>query len=282
MSLLVLGSVPSTMDVARDMLRMGQVVVTGINKTQTIEPNGIIALDQTEGRGQRGRNWYSRPGESMCATFVLPINSQDIRQPARISLAAGAAAIKLLVTLYGNLPEIKPDHGTSQSAKDRVDSRFGLKWPNDIMVGLRKLGGILIEIVTPDAMHASIRRNFEAVALIGAGININNRRFPVDLVQKSTSLAMEGLKSVPPQLLAEQYWQMLQDCLQEQNASGFESTLSYWRQYDSTSGRKYQIDPMDESSIGIANGIDDSGAVIIKMSDGKCLSVMSASSLRDV
>ncbi len=73
MAILVLESATSTMDVAREMLNRDQVEMTGATRT---DPGGVMVLDQTAGRGQRGRTWYSAPGESLCVTYFLPLTDE--------------------------------------------------------------------------------------------------------------------------------------------------------------------------------------------------------------
>src|SRR5579862_2559727 len=99
MALLVLGSATSTMDVAREMLNLEHISVLSSGE---IEPSGILALDQTEGRGQRGRHWYSRPGESLCVTYMLPIKRVELREAGHISILAGVAAVRSLTALFGD------------------------------------------------------------------------------------------------------------------------------------------------------------------------------------
>src|SRR5438874_613698 len=101
----------------------------------------LVAEEQTAGRGRRGRRWYSAPGAGV--TFSL---SAAIRRPARefagLSLVAGVGAARALRAL-----------GVAQAA---------LKWPNDLVVGGAKLGGILVETRSHGrATHA----------VIGIGLN---------------------------------------------------------------------------------------------------------------
>lgn len=98
-------------------------------------PDGVVvgADHQTAGRGRRGRTWESRPGASLLVSVVLR------PAPALVTLAAGVAAAEACEVVAG--------------------AKVGLKWPNDLLVGEAKLGGILSELVG-DA------------AVVGLGINL--------------------------------------------------------------------------------------------------------------
>ncbi len=81
----------------------------------------LIADEQTAGRGRRGRRWYSAPG----ADIAFSLSAEVAKPPPGLSLVAGVAAARALRAL-----------GVAQAA---------LKWPNDLLVGGAKLGGILVE-----------------------------------------------------------------------------------------------------------------------------------------
>ena len=181
MAILVLDSATSTMDVAKEMLKLDQVTITGASRT---EPGGVMVLDQTQGRGQRGRTWYSAPGESLCITYFLPLSDEAFREAGKIALLAGAAVANALDAMF---PRSTGGSAGTEGAGD-IDpnaSRFGLKWPNDLVMSGKKLGGILVEVVP----HA----NKSMIALIGVGMNVGVQRFPPDLEATCTSLNIEGL-----------------------------------------------------------------------------------------
>lgn len=114
--------VDSTNRVAADLARAGA-------------PDGVVvgADHQTAGRGRRGRTWESRPGASLLVSVILR------PAPAVVTLAAGVAAAEACETVAG------------------VD--VGLKWPNDLLVGEAKVGGILAELVA-------------GAAVVGLGVNL--------------------------------------------------------------------------------------------------------------
>lgn len=138
----VLGSVASTQDAPETQKAVVGTVVT--------------ACRQTAGRGRFGRQWADTAECGIATTFVVAA------QPAeRLALAAAIA--------------------TAEAAEYALGSPVGIKWPNDIVVGRRKLAGVLIE------------SNRER-ALVGIGMNVAQHRFEGELADRATSLAMLGAR----------------------------------------------------------------------------------------
>jgi len=102
----------------------------------------IVALEQTRGRGRRGRSWESAAGKGVWATLVVVV------EPAALGALPLRSAVALAEALAGLAPEVR------------------LKWPNDLMVVGRKLGGILIETILRDGVGAW--------AMIGFGVNLEH------------------------------------------------------------------------------------------------------------
>jgi BirA family biotin operon repressor/biotin-[acetyl-CoA-carboxylase] ligase len=142
----------STNDVALDLLTSGA-------------PHGtlVVADRQTHGRGQRGRTWHSPAGTSIHASLVL-------RGDARI------ATPTLLVAAVGL--------GLAEGIEAATGADVGIKWPNDVWCGGRKVAGVLVEA-----------RGFSArspACVAGFGVNVNQRAedFPPELRATATSLAL--------------------------------------------------------------------------------------------
>lgn len=122
--------------------------------------SGLVFADQQlAGRGRQGRVWHS-PGGALLATFIFCVEGG----PASLSgysLACGVALHRAL---------------------GKIEAHISLKWPNDLVVvhdkGLKKLGGILIEVEQTRGFHC---------VLVGVGINVTNT--PSDLVQTATSVS---------------------------------------------------------------------------------------------
>ena len=119
----------------------------------------LSALEQTEGRGQRGNSWSSNVGENLLFSIVLKFSPEDSSQTfleARDQFVLNEIAA-LSVVNFLSYHEIIAQ----------------IKWPNDIYVGSRKICGILIE--------NSLRGKHVSLSIIGIGLNINQRNFDVNL-----------------------------------------------------------------------------------------------------
>ena len=130
------------------------------------EPHGSVYLadEQHAGRGRGDHSWISAAGEGLYVSVVLRPRIPAARLPL-VPLAAGlaaAAAIRAVTSLA-------------------VD----LRWPNDLLIGPRKVGGILVEagINSKGLPHA---------AVVGVGVNVHQRAFPPDLATPATSLDLES------------------------------------------------------------------------------------------
>jgi BirA family biotin operon repressor/biotin-[acetyl-CoA-carboxylase] ligase len=250
----VIDTTPSTMDVARASLEEGRVTFDAAGRPSSW---GVFAHEQTAGRGQRGRAWYGARGESLCATYFIRHGFALPREAGWIPLLAGVVVAGVLEAL-GTLP------------------RPGLKWPNDLLLNGRKAGGILIEMARA--------ADGEPAALVGVGINVAVREFPPDLRGAATSLALESANSdaLPsPYKLA---WAI--GAALGVYAGGTKldhaAWITLWRELDATTGRRYEFEIDGVRIVATAEGIDDEGALLLRLDDGRRLPVMSASSLREI
>lgn len=121
-------------------------------------PHGLVllAMKQTAGRGRRGASWFAPPGESLAFSILLRPEEPKALWP-RLALAAGLSVAK---------------------AVESFGPAAGLKWPNDVWIGRRKVAGILIEA----------GRDF---AIVGIGLNVNSTNFPAEVSEIATSLRIE-------------------------------------------------------------------------------------------
>ncbi len=133
-------------------------------------PHGTVCLadEQSAGRGRRGYGWFSPPGCGIWASVLLRPRLSAARTPP-LTLCAAAAAARVLEATAGENVKIK--------------------WPNDLLMGGRKVAGILAEsrVVSGD----------DPVIVVGMGINVNHTReqFPDELSASATSLRIESGRS---------------------------------------------------------------------------------------
>lgn len=122
----------------------------------------IISETQTKGRGRLGRKWSSKQGEGIYMSIILKPNIELNKTPF-LTLIAGASIVKVL---------------------NDLEAGALIKWPNDIILNSKKIGGILSELAIADDKVSFI--------VIGIGINVNNREFPNEISDIATSLYKEG------------------------------------------------------------------------------------------
>jgi BirA family biotin operon repressor/biotin-[acetyl-CoA-carboxylase] ligase len=267
--LLQLDTVTSTMDVARAELLSGRVHPDSHNR---LDLRGVTAQLQTAGRGQRGRGWYAPHGESLCGTYYFQHGLTDPQSAGGLSLLAGVAVANTLRTACHRYhPNTRtPEHLTPNTKHPSI----GLKWPNDLLLNGKKVGGILVELVQSPAAGW--------VALIGIGINVQVRAFPSELAGGATSLWLEGVRDCPVDWIAAHLVSALDRLAAVYRQEGLPAILRRWRAYDRTSGRRYRMEWDGAVIEGVAEGIDEAGALLLRADDGRLLTTLSASSLKEM
>ena len=206
-------------------------------------PTLLVALEQSAGRGRRGKSWHSRPGASLTFSLGLPYQPVDW---SGLSLAVG---VSLAESLH---PEIR------------------LKWPNDLWWRGRKLGGILIEAATLGAQR---------YAVIGVGLNVElpepaQLRPDAGLVDEAAAVA---LPPVPPAALCELLagrdagqWlaavvpALVQD-LQAFERAGFAAFAARFAARDALAGLELRL---SDGQQGLAAGVGPDGALRLQTAAG--------------
>jgi BirA family biotin operon repressor/biotin-[acetyl-CoA-carboxylase] ligase len=198
----------------------------------------VAAGHQTAGRGRRGRTWASAPGKALLFSVILRPEIPADRVPVLSLLAAGSMA-------------------TACEDVAAVDVRC--KWPNDLVVGERKVAGILPE--------ASVRGGRLQHMVMGIGVNValDEDDFPEDVRGTATSLAREGR---PPDqaLLLERF---LAGFRATYPTEAWEASLDRYRRRCVTLGRQVRATAgRGEVIEGRAVAIDDGGALVIEAGGG--------------
>lgn len=149
----------STLFIGQTLIRLSTVDSTNTyalnlvsNTKPPVEGTVILAAHQTAGRGQQGNTWNSKIGESLTFSLILQPNFLPILQQFELTIASSVGVCKAFQS-------------------KGVDVQ--LKWPNDIYVKGKKLGGMLIE----NQVQGSVIRS----CVIGIGLNINQEEFPAHL-----------------------------------------------------------------------------------------------------
>lgn len=212
------------------------------------EPEGAIVLaeEQTAGRGRAGRSWHSERAAGIYVTLLLRPKLAPVQAPL-LTIMAGLSAHAAIAAATG----VRPD----------------VKWPNDLMVRGRKLGGILTEM---HAEPAQVR-----FVVVGIGLNVNQQQFPGELAETATSLRSETGRSISRlELLAKLLLEFESDYnrfLAEGPASltqRFEDISSYAR------GKRVRVSNRNEQFQGVTAGLAPEGLLRVERESGEIVTVI--------
>lgn len=204
-------------------------------------PEGVVATtdQQTQGRGRRGRAWFSPYGKNLYFSALLRprIAPGDVQL---LNLAAGAAVLRVL--------------------KERHGIAAGLKWPNDVMASGKKICGILSEAAgEPDRVYYTITG-------IGVNANLSREDLSAEIAGTATSMLIESGKRIArPFLLAQIFsgFAELSSLLRDEN--GKARLLEIYRENCSTLGRQVRVTDDDQEFIGTAKDVTEQGALIVNV-----------------
>ncbi|KAF0182084.1 MAG: BirA family transcriptional regulator biotin operon repressor / biotin-acetyl-CoA-carboxylase ligase [Nitrospirae bacterium] len=206
-------------------------------------PDGtvVVADAQSAGRGRMARIWNSPPGVNIYMSIVLR-PAIAVRDAAVLTLLTGVACAKALHHCSG--------------------TEISLKWPNDLLIGNRKVGGILTELrADPDRIQ---------FAVIGIGINVNYHKehMPRDISEIATSLAHESrMRFSRTEVFATVILQM-DKWLNIFENHGKKPVLDEWLTLSSTIGKKVTISTHRGTLHGLAEALDDEGFLLVRVDDG--------------
>jgi BirA family biotin operon repressor/biotin-[acetyl-CoA-carboxylase] ligase len=199
----------------------------------------VVADSQTAGRGRRGRRWVDEPGASLLVSIVLRPRLEPARLPG-LSLAAGVAVAEALTRAAGLSPR--------------------LKWPNDVLVGGRKIAGILLE-----SRASGVGEGGRVTVVLGIGINLAQRLFPVELGQRATSVWLASGRGVDREVLLAALLDAVGEWRRRLEYRGFAAVRTRWRELSDTLGRSVTVDGVS----GVAVDVDVDGALVVNDAEGR-------------
>jgi BirA family transcriptional regulator, biotin operon repressor / biotin---[acetyl-CoA-carboxylase] ligase len=206
----------------------------------------VVADEQTAGRGRRERTWYSAPGDGLyLSVLFLPRSDCFSKLPLTALLAAVAVAETLI------------DLGVAG-----VD----IKWPNDVTVNERKISGVLAEAVSAGSESTRV--------VLGVGVNLNHSRFPAELSETATSVAIEtgGRISV----------EEFRDRLLEKIAQWYELwrdepalIIDRWSRLSTYArGQRVDVTVGKEQLTGLTDGLTETGALRLVVDGGAVRTIL--------
>lgn len=229
-----LGEVGSTNDVAGLLAREGV-------------PHGtvVVATSQAAGRGRQGRSWFSPPDDNLYLSLVLRLDLAPALVPP-LTLAVGVgvhAAVSSLGTIAPSL-----------------------KWPNDVLIGGRKVAGILAEMTT--------RGSQVEACIVGIGINVNTQVFPPDLQDRATSLAIALGRRLMLEEVRDAVLASLEPWIDRFLYSGARAIIPAWKAASDMMSRRAAVSADGEVLQGVAVDVDEDGALWLELDSGRRVSVV--------
>jgi BirA family biotin operon repressor/biotin-[acetyl-CoA-carboxylase] ligase len=205
-------------------------------------PHGSVyfADEQLAGRGRGDHAWHSAPGEGLYVSVLLRPHLPAARLPL-LPLAAGLAA--------------------ADAVRSAAGLEIDLRWPNDLLLGSRKAGGILVE--------AKSEASAVAFAVVGIGINVHQSSFDPALATPATSLDREAGRPISRQALLVFLLKSLERETLALLHPAAEKTVPLRVQQASTwvSGRRVQVHG-PQACTGVTAGLDEHGFLLVRTANG--------------
>lgn len=207
----------------------------------------ILAESQSKGKGRLGRTWVSPPGVNIYMSIILkpPIELQDATLITLMAAVSCAIALRKISGL-----------------------EITIKWPNDLMINGRKIGGILTEL------KSELKKIVFAVVGIGINVNAELNDFPEDVKHLATSLKNETKRGFSRT-------EVIIELLNEINKwyaeliNNRKIIINKWKELSSTIGKKVKIATAQETIEGIAEDIDEKGMLILRLQTGEQKKIIS-------
>jgi BirA family transcriptional regulator, biotin operon repressor / biotin---[acetyl-CoA-carboxylase] ligase len=204
-------------------------------------PEGTVVISehQKRGRGRMGRTWVSLPEIGIYLSVILRPNFVPTNA-SRITFMAAIAVVEAIEQALG--------------------LKAAIKWPNDVMLGGKKVSGILTELKAEmECIH---------YAIVGIGINANNNKFPKAFQDKVTSLALEMKAKVPRIKIVQALLQSLEHWYMMTLGANSEQTFERWRELSGTLGKRVSVNVGDAIWEGVANRLGPDGSLYLTLDSG--------------
>lgn len=199
----------------------------------------VLAESQTAGRGRKGRSWHSPTRDGLYASLVLRPRLL-LAQAGRIPILASLAAADALTSL--GLSSVR------------------VKWPNDVLLGGKKVAGVLTELgAEMDSVDYMV---------VGLGMNVNMRRFPRRLQGSATSLLLETGGRFLRYTVLVQYLTRFQTYYGRYAEGIHGDILERWRDLAGVIGRGVFVEAEGSRPGGTVQDLDEDGALIVQSRDG--------------
>ena len=227
--------VASTNDLAKELAAQGA-------------PEGtlVVAEAQTGGRGRLGRQWESPPGTGLYVSLLLRPQLPPTEMP-QITLTTAVAVARAVTRVTGVAP--------------------GIKWPNDLLLDGKKLGGILTEMETESEQIRHL--------VVGLGLNVNNPAFTKELEPLATSLVLATGRPHSRLKILQAWLEEFEELYGRFLAREFAGILDEWRRLTVTLGRRVTVRQGPVTICGQALEVAPDGALLVETEAGEVVRVTS-------
>jgi len=217
-------------------------------------PDGtvVIAESQTAGRGRLGRSWHSESESGLYFSMIL-----------RPRVPPSLAPFFTLATAVAMHNAIERD--------TRVD--VDIKWPNDLLVGGKKICGVLAEI--------QAELDMVKILIIGVGLNVNHAKLPDDIAERATSLRIASGRIQSRLEIFAEFIEEFEGLYRQFEKAGPATIIEQWTQYSSfANGRRIEINDGVRVIHGVTRGLNPLGALRVENNEGKVEEVYSGDVVR--
>jgi BirA family biotin operon repressor/biotin-[acetyl-CoA-carboxylase] ligase len=201
----------------------------------------VFAESQTRGRGRLGRKWISPAHKGLWFSILLRPDMRP-QEATQLTVSSATALRRAIAGETGLKPEIK--------------------WPNDILLGGKKVAGILTEL------NAEVDRVRHIILGIGIDVNLDAGEFPADLKKSATSLKIETAETVSRAELAVAILRELDFDYARICAGKFAAVADEWELHCATIGKNVAVHIGDRKIRGHAESLGDDGALLVRTEHG--------------
>jgi BirA family biotin operon repressor/biotin-[acetyl-CoA-carboxylase] ligase len=203
--------------------------------------HGTVALceEQTAGRGRRGRNWVSPKGQGLWVSLLL----RPTLPPGRAQWITFAAAIAM-----------------AEAVEKETGLDILIKWPNDLTLNGKKVCGILLEL----------SGDVETIAyvVVGTGLNVGEQAYPPELSDSAASLQDVLGRKVERAPVLKSYLAAMEKYMDILSREGLPGILQAYERKSCTLHQAVRVAGGGEEFLGTAAGLDENGALLVKLEDG--------------
>ena len=200
----------------------------------------VIANEQTKGKGRLGRTWITTKDDSIAISILLKPNV-NIERASLITMIAGVSVV--------------------EGIQNSTDITPSIKWPNDIYIDNKKLGGILAE--------SSFNNGTLEHIVLGIGININQTNFDKRLESSATSLKKVCGKELDKEVIIANILNVFEKYYNLFKSNDLMAFMDKLKHNSCVLGKNVAIINNNETYIGKAINITDSGSILIKLNNGE-------------